>query len=93
MDILNQYEVTSLIKSIKYVDRTQRELERFSNYIYLQSQTKKELKLKDLYELPWDEEIETKQGYTKEEKNDMKSKMEKLRSRIQNGDMELKKWL
>lgn len=88
MDKMRTWEVNDYIKSLKYIDKTVRELERYSNYIYLQSNTKKELKPSDIMSLPWDEdEFKEKPKYSEVEDKIMHSKSEQLKKMIDNGQI------
>lgn len=85
MDKMRPYEVNDYIKSLRYIDRTLRELERYSNFIYLQSNTKKELKPKDIMSLPWDvDEFKEKPRYSEEEEKALEEKAEKLKYMLKN---------
>lgn len=85
MDKMRPYEVNDYIKSLRYIDRTLRELERYSNFIYLQSNTKKELKPKDIMSLPWDvDEFKEKPQYSEEEEKALEEKAEKLKYMLKN---------
>lgn len=85
MDEMRTYEVNDYLKNIKYVDRTYRELERFYSYVYLQSNTKKQLKPKDILELPWDiDEFKEKPEYNEEEEKMLEAKAERLKYMLQN---------
>lgn len=90
MDKMRPYEVNDYMKSLKYIDKTVRELERYSNYIYLQSNTKKELKPSDIMTLPWDEdEFKEKPKYSEEEDKMMQGKAEQLRKMLISGQIKL----
>lgn len=85
MDKMRPYEVNDCLKNIKYVDKTYRELERFYSYVYLQSNTKKQLKPKDIMELPWDiDEFKEKPEYNEEEEKELEQKAERLKYMIKN---------
>lgn len=87
MDKMRPYEVNDYMKSLKYIDRTVRELERFSNYIYVQSNTKKEIKLKDILELPWDKENKEEHHYSKEEEQILRKKANYLQMMLESGNV------
>lgn len=87
MDKMRPYEVNDYMKSLKYIDRTVRELERFSNYIYVQSNTKKEIKLKDILELPWDNENKEEHHYSKEEEQILQKKANYLQMMLESGNV------
>lgn len=92
MDSMRLYEVNDYIKSLRYVDRTARELERYSNYIYLQSNTKKELHPEDIMKLPWDEdEFKEKPHYSEEERKMLEERAAKLKKMIESGQMKMEK--
>lgn len=56
LDEMQQYEVNSIISNIKYLDRTQKETDRFKLYVDIQSNSKKKIKVEDVMNLPWDKE-------------------------------------
>jgi len=90
MDKMRPYEVNDMLKVLKYVDKTVRELERYSNFIYLQSNTKKQLSPSDIMELPWDkDEFKEPPHYSEEEDRMMHDKSETLRKMIASGKVQL----
>ena len=90
MDTMRTWEVNDYIKSLKYVDRTFRELSRYSNYIYAQSLSgKKELKLSDIMSLPWDDEGKEEHIYSREEEETLKRKASILKNIIDNGQIKI----
>ena len=50
------YEIPFLIEEIPYIDKSQWESTRILALIIAQKWVKKKLKLKDIFELPWDHE-------------------------------------
>lgn len=92
MDSMRTYEVSDLMKNVKYADRTVKELERYSNYIYLQANTKKELKPTDIMSLPWDvDEFKEKPKYDEEERKVLEQRAERLKKMIDSGNMKMDK--
>lgn len=88
MDRMRPYEVNDYLKSLKYIDKTLRELERYSNYIYLQANSKKEIKLSDIMSLPWDvDEFKEKPKYSDEERAKLEARAERLKKMIDSGKM------
>ena len=55
MDEMQWCEVNDMIENIKYVDRTERELGRYSIYANVLSNGGK-IKIEDIMKLPWDDE-------------------------------------
>lgn len=56
MDELQQWELNSIIENIKYLDKNDREIDRYKLYVSIQSNSKKKLKPEDILSLPWDNE-------------------------------------
>ena len=56
MDELQQWELNTIIKNIKYLDRNEREIDRYKLYVSIQSNSKKKLKPEEILPLAWDKE-------------------------------------
>lgn len=56
MDIMQYNEVVDIIKNIKWLDRNERELDRYKVFVNVQANSKKKLKPEDILKLPWDDE-------------------------------------
>lgn len=55
MDKMRFYEIYDILQFVPYVDKSQWETTRFLSLVIAQKFCKKRLKLKDMFELPWDE--------------------------------------
>lgn len=85
MDEMELYEVNTIIKDLKYIDRTSRELSRYEIYAIAQSNSSKKLKMTDILQLPWDEEGKnTGTAVTEEQAKEMRDRMKRLEKQIQN---------
>ena len=85
MDEMELYEINTIIKDLKYTDRTTRELSRYEIYAIAQSNSSKKLKMTDIMELPWDEEGKNKGTKVDEEQaKTLKDRMKMLEKQIQN---------
>ncbi len=54
MDKMRFYELYDILQFVPYADRAQWETTRFLSLVIAQKFCKKRLKLKDIFELPWD---------------------------------------
>lgn len=80
MDELQQWELNTMIENIKYLDRNEREIDRYKLYVSIQSNSKKKITPKEILSLPWDEE----QGaeWSEEYKADIASKRKEMEERM-----------
>ena len=51
---MTSYEAQDIAKNVVYVDRTEREIERYQLYVAIQSNSKTRYKPADILTLPWD---------------------------------------
>ena len=56
MDKLEQWELNTIVENIQYLDKNQREIDRYKLYVSIQSNSKKKLKPEEILHLPWDNE-------------------------------------
>lgn len=70
MDRMQMYEARDIAKNVIYVDKNQRELDRYKLYVAIQSNSKNKIDLKDVIELPWDNKWINKTEFTYNEKED-----------------------
>ena len=70
MDKMQMYEARDIAKNVIYVDKNQRELDRYKLYVAIQSNSKNKIDLKDVFELPWDNKWLNKTEFTYNEKED-----------------------
>lgn len=54
LDHLQLYEARDIAKNVIYVDRNQREIDRYKLYVSIQSHSKNKLTPKEVLSLPWD---------------------------------------
>lgn len=54
MDELEQWELNTIVENIQYLDRNQREIDRYKLYVSIQSNSKKKIKPEEVIRLPWD---------------------------------------
>lgn len=54
LDEMRQYEAKDIVKNIMYVDKNEREIDRYKLFVAIQSNSKNKIELKDIMELPWD---------------------------------------
>ena len=56
MDEMQEYEINTIIQNIPYLDRNEKELDRYKLYVSVQANSKKKIKLEEIMSLPWDKE-------------------------------------
>lgn len=85
MDEMQLYELNSIVKNLKYVDRNQREIERYQLLVNIQANSKHKIKMEDVLPLPWDSENKnTGTKITEEQAKEMRDRMKMLEKQIQN---------
>lgn len=73
MDKMTLYEARDISKNILYVDRNQREIERYQLYVAIQSHSKNKLSLKEVLELPWDNNFLVQKEFTYSEEEEKRT--------------------
>lgn len=73
MDKMTLYEARDISKNILYVDRNQREIERYQLYVAIQSHSKNKLSLKEVLELPWDNNFLDQKEFTYSEEDEKRT--------------------
>lgn len=85
MNEMELYEVNSIIKNIKYVDRNQREIDRYKLLVEIQANSKNKVKVEDVMPLPWDSENKnTGTKIDEDQAKEMRERMKQLEKQIQN---------
>lgn len=80
MDEANMYEATVTINNLPYVDRTNREMERYHMYILAQVNNSKKIKPTDILKFAWDDEQpQSDTNISNDDINRLKEKAEKIR--------------
>lgn len=64
------YEARDLVKNVVYVDKNQRELDRYKLYVAVQSNSKKKFTPQEILELPWDNKWLNKTEFEYDEQED-----------------------
>lgn len=69
LDKMPEYEAFECIKYLDFVDKVDREMERYQIWVAIQTNSKKQLSMKDILSLPWDNDFinETEFTYNEEE--------------------------
>lgn len=57
MDELQEWEMNTMIKNIPYLNRNEKEMDRYKLYVTVQANSKKRIDIEKLIELPWDKEF------------------------------------
>lgn len=70
MDELQMYEARDIAKNVMYVDKNEREIDRYKLYVSIQANSKKKLDPKDIMTLPWDNKWLNKTEFEYNEKED-----------------------
>lgn len=82
---MQQNEVNSIVQNIPYLDRTEKEINRYKLYVSVQSNSKKKVKLEEILPLVWDKEGKnTVTKITDEEADMRKQRAKELEMKIQN---------
>lgn len=82
---MQQNEVNTIIQNIPYLDRTEKEINRYKLYVSVQSNSKKKVKLEDILPLVWDKEGKnTGTQISNEEVEMRKQRAKELEMKIQN---------
>lgn len=81
---MQQNEVNTIVQNIPYLDRTDKELNRYKLYVSVQSNSKKKVKIEDILPLVWDKEGKTVTHISEDEANERRNKAKELEKRIQN---------
>lgn len=86
MDELQQWELNTIVENIQYLDKNQREIDRYKLYVSIQSNSKKKLKPEEIMRLPWDDDktAEWTEDYKKTLANRRKETEERMSQIIKN---------
>lgn len=85
MDVMQYNEVVDIIQNIKWLDKNERELDRYKVFVNVQANSKKRLKPEDIMKLPWDDENKnTGTQISEEEVTERKNRAKELEMKIQN---------
>lgn len=83
MDNMQGYELNTIIQNIPYLDRNQKELDRYKLYVSVQSNSKKKVKIEEILSLPWDKENKnTGTKISQEEQRQMRERAKQLEHKI-----------
>lgn len=83
MDELQEWEMNTMIKNIPYLDRNEKEMDRYKLFVTVQANSKKKIKLNELVELPWDKEFKnTGTKLSEDEAREYKEKASEFEERI-----------
>lgn len=67
LDELQMYEAEDIVKNLPYIDRTEREIQRYQLYVAIQANSKRKIDIKDVMKFAWDK-VETEEvEYTEAE--------------------------
>ena len=81
---MQQNEVNSIVQNIPYLDRTEKEINRYKLYVSVQANSKKKVKMEDILPLVWDKEGKTVTHISDEEAQNYRDRAKELEKRIQN---------
>lgn len=82
---MQQHEVNTIIQNIPYLDRNEKEIDRYKLYVSVQANSKKKVKLEELLPLVWDKENKnTGTKITEEEATERRNRAKELEMKIQN---------
>lgn len=90
MDTMQEYEVNTVIQNIPYLNRNEKELDRYKLFVSVQSNSKKKINIEDILKLPWDEEGKnTGTAISEEEAKKLRDKARELERKMNNGGMKM----
>lgn len=82
---MQQNEVNSIVQNIPYLDRTEKEINRYKLYVSVQANSKKKVKMEDILPLVWDKENKnTGTNISEEQAQHYRDRAKELEKRIQN---------
>lgn len=82
---MQQNEVNSIVQNIPYLDRTEKEINRYKLYVSVQANSKKKVKMEDILPLVWDKENKnTGTKISEEQAQQYRDRAKELEKRIQN---------
>lgn len=84
MDKIQQAEINTIIENIPYLNRNERELDRYKLFVSVQANTKKRIKFEDIMKLPWDEEGKSCKIMNEEEVKQAREKAKEMEARFNN---------
>lgn len=70
MDRMQIYEAKDIVNHILYVDKNEREMDRYKLFVAIQSNSKRKIELTDVCKLPWDDRWLNKSAFEYNEKED-----------------------
>lgn len=87
MDHMTMYEAKDIAKNVLYVDKNQRELDRYKLFVAIQSNSKNKIDLKSIMELPWDNAFLNKTEFKYDEKEEemLNDKAQAIEDMLNNG--------
>lgn len=83
LDEMSLSEVNMIIQNVRWLDRNDKEMDRYKLFVSVQANSKKKVDIEELLPLPWDEEMKNHgTKVSKEEAEAYKAKMKELEERI-----------
>ena len=82
MDEMQEYELNTIIQNIPYLNRNEKEVDRYQIYVSVQANSKKRLKIEEIMKLPWDDENKTVTRINKEERQQLRDRADELSKKI-----------
>lgn len=80
---MQQNEVNTIVQNIPYLDRNEKEIDRYKLYVSVQANSKKKIKLEEILPLVWDKEGKnTGTIMTEEEAKKAKEKAKEIEERM-----------
>lgn len=80
---MQQNEVNTIVQNIPYLDRNEKEIDRYKLYVSVQANSKKKIKLEEVLPLVWDKEGKnTGTMMTDEEKKEALKKAKEIEERM-----------
>lgn len=90
---MTAYEAQDIAKNVVYVDRTEREIERYQLYVAIQSNSKTRYKPTDILTLPWDNKWldKTEFEYNEEEEKRTQEQANAMAAMLNQGGINFQK--
>lgn len=79
---MQQNEVNTIIQNIPYLDRNEKEIDRYKLYVSVQANSKKKIKLEEILPLVWDKENKVCNKITQEESDALRNRAKELENKL-----------
>ena len=88
MDELETWEAREIIKNLIYLDRNQREMDRYKLYVAVQANSKHKIDIENIMKLPWDKSEQLRLHpieYNEEEERELADRAKQIETMMKSG--------